>query len=182
MSEHFCNFCYCTITGHSAYCHKALHPTQFHTIHINLKSKLIYDRRSVGQSVLVSGAHLGPATNSLFSLKFSLKQFRVCYFVAPSLTRGRICNLLLLLVLASAVPRDSRPYFIVPILDTPPTWRARSPYLYPPGTGWASYTPGHWVYINQSQSQSHIMTDSQSASLSWCQAPIWDPRPIFLSP
>jgi hypothetical protein len=25
------------------------------------------------------------------------------------------------------------------------------------------------------------MTDSQSASLSWCQAPIWDPRPIFLS-
>jgi hypothetical protein len=26
------------------------------------------------------------------------------------------------------------------------------------------------------------MTDSQSVSLSWCQAPIWDPRPIFLSP
>jgi hypothetical protein len=25
------------------------------------------------------------------------------------------------------------------------------------------------------------MTDSQSASPSWCQAPIWDPRPIFLS-
>jgi hypothetical protein len=23
------------------------------------------------------------------------------------------------------------------------------------------------------------MTGSQSASLSWCQAPIWDPRPIF---
>jgi hypothetical protein len=27
-----------------------------------------------------------------------------------------------------------------------------------------------------------ITTDSQSASLSWCQAPIWDPWPIFLSP
>jgi hypothetical protein len=27
--------------------------------------------------------------------------------------------------------------------------------------------------------QSYIMTDAQSASLSWCQAPIWDPRPIF---
>jgi hypothetical protein len=26
-----------------------------------------------------------------------------------------------------------------------PTWRARSPYLYPPGTGWPSYTPRHWV-------------------------------------
>jgi hypothetical protein len=27
----------------------------------------------------------------------------------------------------------------------PPTWRTRSPYLYLPGTGWPSYTPGHWV-------------------------------------
>jgi hypothetical protein len=26
--------------------------------------------------------------------------------------------------------------------ETPPTWRTRFPYLYPPGTGWASYTPG----------------------------------------
>jgi hypothetical protein len=32
----------------------------------------------------------------------------------------------------------------------------------------------------QSQSQSYITTDGQSASLSWCQPPIWDPRPIFL--
>jgi hypothetical protein len=29
-------------------------------------------------------------------------------------------------------------------------------------------------------SQSYITTDSQSASLSWCQAPIWVPRPIFI--
>jgi hypothetical protein len=34
------------------------------------KLKLIYDRQSVGQSVLVSGAHLEPATNVSFSLKF----------------------------------------------------------------------------------------------------------------
>jgi hypothetical protein len=27
--------------------------------------------------------------------------------------------------------------------------------------------------------QSYIMTDSQSTSLSWCQAPIWDPWPNF---
>jgi hypothetical protein len=30
------------------------------------------DRQSVGQSVLVSGAHLGPVTNFSFSLKFLL--------------------------------------------------------------------------------------------------------------
>jgi hypothetical protein len=34
-----------------------------HTGHTKTKSKLYYDRQSVGQSVLVSGAHLGPATN-----------------------------------------------------------------------------------------------------------------------
>jgi hypothetical protein len=32
------------------------------------------------------------------------------------------------------------------------------------------------------QSQSHITTDSQSAIPSWCQAPIWDPQPIFPHP
>jgi hypothetical protein len=42
------------------------------------------------------------------------------------------------------VPQNSRPYFTVSS-ETPPTWRARSPYLYAPGTGWSSYTPGHWV-------------------------------------
>jgi hypothetical protein len=52
-----------------------------------LKLNLIYERQSVGQSVLVSGAHLGPATNFSSSLKFSLDG---CGFVAPSLTRGRV--------------------------------------------------------------------------------------------
>jgi hypothetical protein len=60
----------------------------------------------------------------IFSLKCPFGCCECYYFVAPSLTRGRVCNLMLLLVLASAVPRDSRPYFIVPILETPPTWSA----------------------------------------------------------
>jgi hypothetical protein len=34
------------------------------------KLKSHYDRQSVGQSVLVLGAHLGPATNFSFSLRF----------------------------------------------------------------------------------------------------------------
>jgi hypothetical protein len=29
--------------------------------------------------------------------------------------------------------------------ETPQTWRARSPYLYPPETGCPNYTPRHWV-------------------------------------
>jgi hypothetical protein len=33
--------------------------------------------------------------------------------------------------------------------------------------------------LNCSQSQSYVTTDGQSASLSWCQAPIWGLRPDF---
>jgi hypothetical protein len=51
-----------------------------------VKSKLCYDRRSVGQSILVSGTHLGLKTR----LFFSLWQLRVCWCGAPSLTRGRV--------------------------------------------------------------------------------------------
>jgi hypothetical protein len=103
-------------------------------------------QRTVSRPVRHGVRHLsGTSDQFLFLLEVFFRQLLVCYFVAPSLTRGRVCNLLLLLVLASAVPRDSRPYFIVPIVETPPTWSARSPYLYPPGTGWSSFTPGHWV-------------------------------------
>jgi hypothetical protein len=38
------------------------------------KSKSHYDRQSVGQTVMVSGAHLGPATNFSFSSRFFFRQ------------------------------------------------------------------------------------------------------------
>jgi hypothetical protein len=84
----------------------------------------------------------GTRDQFLFLLEMFFRQLWVCYFVAPFLARGRVCNLLVLLILASVVPRDWRPYFIVPILETPPTWRARFPYLYLPRTSWPRYTPG----------------------------------------
>jgi hypothetical protein len=34
---------------------------------------------------------------------------------------------------------------VVSPTPNPPTWRTSSPYLWPPETGWPSYTPGHWV-------------------------------------
>jgi hypothetical protein len=109
------------------------------------KFKLIYDRRSAGQSVLMSGTHLGPTTNFSFSLKFFLDSCGVVIFLAPSLTRRRVCNLLYNSFwalpeqsLLGRSPQNSRPYFTVSS-ETPSTWRARSPYLYPPGTGWPRY-------------------------------------------
>jgi hypothetical protein len=43
---------------------------------------------------MVSGALLGTATNFFFLLEISFRQLRLRYFVTPSLTRGRVCNLL----------------------------------------------------------------------------------------
>jgi hypothetical protein len=36
----------------------------------------------------------GTCDRFFFLLEISFRQLRVCYFVAPSLTRGRVCNLL----------------------------------------------------------------------------------------
>jgi hypothetical protein len=67
------------------------------------QSKLYYDRRSFGHSVLVSGTHLGPATNfPLFSLLI-FRQLLVCWCGAPSLTRSRVCSFQYLLGIAIAV-------------------------------------------------------------------------------
>jgi hypothetical protein len=46
------------------------------------------------------------------------------------------------------VPRDSWPSCCLRF-ETPPTWRARPPYLYPSGTGWSSYNTRHWVIFRR---------------------------------
>jgi hypothetical protein len=63
------------------------------------KSKLYYDRRSVGQSILVSGIH-----DQSFSFFFVTirRQLRICWCGAPSLSRSRVRSLQFLLGVASA--------------------------------------------------------------------------------
>jgi hypothetical protein len=96
----------------------------------------------------------------------TVRDLRVCWYGAPSLTRGRVCLLQLLLSSPAQLFLGPSPAGLMTTLyclrfDTPPTWRTRSLYFYPPGTEWPGY----------SQSQSHIATDSQSVSLSWCRTP-----------
>jgi hypothetical protein len=47
--------------------------------------------------------------------------------------------------LSGLSPTGLKVIFYYPIFESPPTWKARSPYLYPPGTLWPSYRPRHWV-------------------------------------
>jgi hypothetical protein len=112
---------------------------------VKSKSKFCYHRLLVDQSILVSSPHLGPNTRFLFLSVAGL----LCG--SPSLTRGRVCRLQLLLTLARAVILGPESRWTQDnILLNPPTLKARTPHLYPPATGWPSYTPRHWVPFSSS--------------------------------
>jgi hypothetical protein len=98
------------------------------------QSYLTSDSQSAGRSWCQTTIR---ARDQLFFLfQIFLRQLRVCYFMAPSLTRRRVCNLLLLLGLASAVPLGSESrvtqdqILLSRFLRLPSTWRARFPCLY----------------------------------------------------
>jgi hypothetical protein len=66
-------------------------------------------------------------------------------YVTSSLTRGWVCRLQLLLSspaqsFSGPSPAGLMTTFYCLRYETPPTWRTRSLYLYPPGTGWPGYT------------------------------------------
>jgi hypothetical protein len=107
----------------------------------NSKSVLCYDRRSVGQSILVSNPRLGPK-NRFFVTES-------CEFVdmgRPIWREDGLC--VYSCCWSSPAQSFSGPSStgVVTILyclifETPPTWRVRSPYLYHLGKGRLSYTP-----------------------------------------
>jgi hypothetical protein len=101
------------------------------------KSKLSYDLRSVSQSVLVS--------SPIFS---SRTDFCYCQTVAYLMMWGTLSDErmdLLFTIAAGACPTRLMTIFYGLRFETSPAWRARSLYVYPPGTGWPSHTPRHWV-------------------------------------
>jgi hypothetical protein len=117
----------------------------------SIKNKIFRERYNVcfqlpAISILVWGSHLEPMTRFVSFLS----QLRASWWGLPLwLEDGSViyCRIASGPCQSShsrvEVPQNSRPYFTVSS-ETPPTWRARSLYLYPPGTGWPSYTPGHW--------------------------------------
>jgi hypothetical protein len=112
-------------------------------------------RPTIGRPVCLGVGHPSGTRDQVFLLhQIFLRQLRLCYFVAPSLTRGRVCNLPYNCFwawpeqsLLGRSPAELAAIFFCLIWDSP-TWKGRSPYLYPSGTGWLSYTPWYWVPFN----------------------------------
>jgi hypothetical protein len=129
----------------------------------------------------------GTRDQFFFLHEISFRQLRLCYFVAPFLTRGRVCNLLvqLLLGLARAVTLGSKSHrthghILLSHVRLPPSWRARFSYLYPRGTGWPSYTPGHWVPFLSPLTTRRDYGGSILTRLHTGPQHNWRERPIYL--
>jgi hypothetical protein len=91
----------------------------------------------VSEPVSLCVKHPSGAQDKIF---ITIRHLQVCWCGAPSLMRGQVCRLQLLVALTSAVILNSWPYFAVSDSRLPPTWRARYPYLYPQVTGCPSHT------------------------------------------
>jgi hypothetical protein len=103
-------------------------------------------------------------------------------YITSSLTRGWVCNLHLLLALASAFilgseSRGTRDHILLSQIRDFPFCRL----LRFSGLRWKYSTPpphGN-LWSAEPESESYITTDGSSARLSWNKAPIWGLRPDF---
>jgi hypothetical protein len=111
------------------------------------QSQLLYDWRfTANQFVLATG----PLRSTTSNFILQLNTCGYSPYVTSSLTRGWVYHLQLLLSSPAHSYSGPSPARLMTSayclrFETPPTWRTRSLYLYPPGTGCPGYTPRHWV-------------------------------------
>jgi hypothetical protein len=106
-----------------------------------LKSKSHYNWRSVKSACLGIEHPCGTCDKILLPVGVLLSEICGLISVKRPLWRedgSAICSV----ITQWSESRRTSNHTLLSHLRSPPTWRARFPYLYPPGTGWLSYTPG----------------------------------------
>jgi hypothetical protein len=106
------------------------------------KSELLYNWRFTANQFILATS---PSRLTTSNFIFQLNTCGYSPYVTSSLMRGWVCRLQLLLVLPAQSFSDPSPMGLMTTFyclrfEIPPTWKARSLYLHPPGTGWSSYT------------------------------------------
>jgi hypothetical protein len=121
------------------------------TTHLEVEVEL---RLTVSRPVRLGVRHPSGTCHQFFLiLDIFFRQLWACYFVAPSLTRGRVGNLLLLLVLASTIAlgsetRGTQDFILLPQFLRLPQPGEPGPRIYiPQEQGDPDIPPGHWVHI-----------------------------------
>jgi hypothetical protein len=106
-------------------------------------SKLCYDRRSVGQSVLVLSTHLGLKTRFLFlSDRSRFVDVGRPLWLGDGSAVHNCCWSCQRVILGSESCGTHDHILLSQVWDSPDL-ESQVPVLYPPGTGWPSYTPRH---------------------------------------
>jgi hypothetical protein len=110
-------------------------------------SELLYDWQfTVNQFVLATS----PLRLMTSKFIFQLNTCRYSPYVTSCLTRGWVCRLQLLLVLANAVilrseSRGTHDHILLSQIRDSPNLKGQVPVIITPRTGWPGYTPRHWV-------------------------------------
>jgi hypothetical protein len=103
------------------------------------------DSQSVSQSVSMSCCRAHSGTSDQISLPVGMLLSEICGLVSVGRPLCREDGSAICCVITQWSESLRTRNHISVSSETLPTWRTRFPYLYPPETGWPSYTHGHWV-------------------------------------
>jgi hypothetical protein len=134
------------------------------------ESELLYNWRFTTYQFILATSPLRLTTRNFF---FQLNTCSHSPYVTSSLMRGWVCWPSPAQSFSGPSPAGLTITFYCLRFKIPPTWRARSPYLYTPGTAWPSYNPTHWVPFSSPPTTRRAMVEVSDPVSTWEHPDLW---------